>query len=102
MPTRFLDGPPSSRSWIPWGGGRKHCPGQHLASTEMSTVLKLALGSLDVLPAARRPEPTRWRSVIVTPGRGAQVVLHRRQRLFFGPDDSEKMFLFIPNDLSNR
>lgn len=83
LPTRFLDGPPPSRTWLPWGGGRKHCPGHHLASLEMSTVLKIALESLDVLPAARKPESARWRSVIVTPGKGAQVVLHRRPHLFF-------------------
>jgi len=79
-PERFLEGQPHPEAWLPWGGGRKRCPGSHLAMLEMKTVLRTALESVTVSPAARRMERPRWRSVIVTPHAGSRVVLHRRVR----------------------
>jgi cytochrome P450 len=79
-PERFLEGQPSPQAWMPWGGGRKRCPGSHLAMLEMKTVLRTALESMTVSPASRRMERPRWRSVIVTPHAGSRVVLHRRER----------------------
>jgi cytochrome P450 len=79
-PERFLEAPPDSRTWLPWGGGRKRCPGVHLAQLEMKLVLRTALERMTVEPASRRPERPRWRSVIVTPHAGSLVVL-RRHRL---------------------
>lgn len=79
-PERFLEGQPSPQAWLPWGGGRKRCPGSHLAMVEMKTVLRTALESVTVSPASRRMEHPRWRSVIVTPHAGSRVVLHGRER----------------------
>jgi cytochrome P450 len=78
-PERFLDAPPSTYTWLPWGGGRKRCPGLHLATLEMKTVLRTVLTTMTVRPAAGRMEHPRWRSVIVTPHAGSRVVLHRRR-----------------------
>jgi len=64
--------------WLPWGGGRKRCPGRHLATLEMETVLRTALASFRIRPAQREIERPRWRSVIVTPHAGCRVVLHPR------------------------
>jgi cytochrome P450 len=77
-PERFLEGQPSPHAWLPWGGGRKRCPGSHLAILEMKTVLRTVLRSVTVSPASRRMERPRWRSVIVTPHAGSRVVLRRR------------------------
>lgn len=77
-PERFLDRPPQPHLWLPWGGGRRRCPGVHMAVLEMKTVLRTVLESATVLPAARHMERARWRSVIVTPHAGARVVLSRR------------------------
>jgi cytochrome P450 len=77
-PERFLDAPPQPRLWLPWGGGRKRCPGLHLATLEMKTVLRTVLASTTVLPASRRMERPRWRSVIVTPHAGSRAVLGPR------------------------
>jgi cytochrome P450 len=79
-PERFLEGQPSPQTWLPWGGGRKRCPGSHLAMLEMKTVLRTALESMTVNPASRRMERPRWRSVIVTPHAGSRVVLRGRER----------------------
>ncbi len=79
-PERFLEGQPSPYTWLPWGGGRRRCPGSHLAMLEMKTVLRTVLESMTVSPASRRMEHPRWRSVIVTPHAGSRVVLSRRNR----------------------
>jgi cytochrome P450 len=78
MPERFLGAEPPPEVWMPWGGGRKRCPGHHLAVLEMQIVLRTVLSALDVLPVVGQLETARWRSVIVTPGRGSRIVLRRR------------------------
>ncbi len=79
-PERFLGRTPDPRMWIPWGGGRKRCPGRHMAILEMKTVLRTVLAERTVHPASRRMEGPRWRSVIVTPHAGSRVILRRRDR----------------------
>ena len=79
-PERFLDAPPRPEVWLPWGGGRKRCPGHHLAMLEMRIVLASVLRELELAPTGRRVETARWRSVIVTPGRGARVLFRKRER----------------------
>jgi cytochrome P450 len=78
-PERFIGAPPARFEWLPWGGGRKRCPGQHLAMLEMKTVLRTVLASMTLRPAGGRIEHPRWRSVIVTPHAGSRVVLHPRR-----------------------
>jgi cytochrome P450 len=79
-PERFLEGQPSPFTYLPWGGGRRRCPGSHLALLEMKTVLRTVLETMTVDPASRRIERPRWRSVIVTPHAGSRVVLRSRER----------------------
>jgi cytochrome P450 len=80
-PERFLCSPPRARAWLPWGGGRKRCLGQHLALLEMRTVLRTALAARLIAPASARVERARWRTVMVTPDAGSRVILRRRPRL---------------------
>jgi cytochrome P450 len=83
-PERFLDAPPRPDVWMPWGGGRKRCPGHHLAMLEMRTVLETVLGDFELVPVGEKIETARWRSVIVTPGRGSRIMLRKRHRGFSG------------------
>jgi len=78
-PERFLGAHPATSTWLPWGAGRKRCPGLHLAMLEMKTVLRTVLASMTVRPAGARIEHPRWRSVIVTPHAGSRVVLDPRR-----------------------
>jgi cytochrome P450 len=78
LPERFMQAPPQPQVWLPWGGGRKRCPGAHLATLEMKTVLRTVLSTATVHAATGRMERPRWRSVIVTPRGGSRVVLRRR------------------------
>jgi cytochrome P450 len=77
-PERFLGETPQAGTWLPWGAGRKRCPGRHLALLEMRTVLRDVLSTRLVLPAGRRIEHPRWRSAILTPHAGSRVILRRR------------------------
>jgi cytochrome P450 len=79
-PERFLEGPARNYTWMPWGGGRKRCPGLHMATLEMRAVLRNVLAEMTVHPASQHMEGPRWRNVIVTPRAGARVVLRRRGR----------------------
>ncbi len=78
-PERFIDSSPSALVWRPWGGGRRRCLGQQLASLEMRTVSREVLATHEVRPASRRIERARWRSAIVAPHAGARVVLSTRK-----------------------
>jgi cytochrome P450 len=78
LPERFLCDAPEPSTWLPWGGGRKRCPGHRLATLELQSVLRATLATRAVLPASRRVERARWRSVIVTPGSGGRVLLKAR------------------------
>jgi cytochrome P450 len=78
-PERFLGARAQAPTWLPWGGGRKRCPGHHLATAEMRTVLRAMLAEHDILPTSPHIERARWRSVIVTPHAGSRIVLHRRR-----------------------
>lgn len=79
-PERFLKAPPSPKTWLPWGGGRRRCLGQHLATLEMETVLRAVVALRRVLPASPRIERARWRTVLVAPHAGSRVVLCPRRR----------------------
>jgi cytochrome P450 len=78
-PERFLHASPRLEVWLPWGGGRKRCPGHHLAMLEMRIVLETMLRDFELRPIGCKLETARWRSVIVTPGAGARIVLRKRR-----------------------
>jgi len=73
-PERFLDEPPGTYTWIPFGGGRRRCLGASFAMLEMKLVLKAALSG-DTLQPADRAERTRRRSITISPRDGAPTVL---------------------------
>ncbi len=79
-PERFIDEAQQSRTWLPWGGGRKHCLGRHFALLEVQSILREVLASRRVLPASDRIERPRWRSAILVPHAGGRVILRERRR----------------------
>lgn len=80
-PERFLQAHTNTYTWLPWGGGPRRCPGVHLATLEMKTVLRTVLSTTVLRPTSGQIERPRWRSVIVTPSAGSRIVLHRRVRV---------------------
>jgi cytochrome P450 len=76
-PERFLDEPPGTYTWIPFGGGRRRCLGASFAIQEMKIVLAAVLRRFDLQPIGA-PETTRRRSITFSPSRGATVMLRAR------------------------
>jgi cytochrome P450 len=79
-PERFLGAAAQSRTWLPWGGGRKHCLGRHFALLEVKAVLREVLSLRTVRAASPKMEGPRWRSAILVPRAGGQVILSRRKQ----------------------
>jgi cytochrome P450 family 135 len=79
-PERFLDKPPGTYTWIPFGGGVRRCLGASFAQFEMKVVLRELVSRLDL--RAARPEPERRvrRAIVFAPRRGGEIVVERRGR----------------------
>ncbi len=77
-PERFLGEQRQPRTYLPWGGGRKHCLGRHFALLEVKTILQQVLSTRTVLPASRRIEQPRWRSAVLVPRDGGRVIMRKR------------------------
>jgi cytochrome P450 len=77
-PERFVDQPPGTYTWIPFGGGRRRCLGASFAMVEMRIVLRAILGTCTVRPAGDGFEVARRRNITISPADGASVVLGRR------------------------
>ena len=77
-PERFLEQPPGTYTWIPFGGGRRRCIGASFAMLEMEIVIRTVLGAFQLQPAADGHERPRRRNITVRPGGGARVLLRER------------------------
>jgi cytochrome P450 len=75
-PERFLEGPPGTYTWIPFGGGRRRCLGASFALLEMKIALRTVLERFSLTPVGAQPERTRRRSITISPAGGGRVVLH--------------------------
>jgi cytochrome P450 len=79
QPERFLDRPPATYTWIPFGGGVRRCIGAAFAELEMRVVLETILRRFDLRPAGRRPETVARRNVTFSPKNGTRIVVRRRR-----------------------
>jgi cytochrome P450 len=79
MPERFLREAPQPGTFLPWGLGRKRCPGRQFALIEIRSVLRRALSTWQVLPARDRIERPRWRTALLTPHAGSKIILRTRR-----------------------
>jgi cytochrome P450 len=77
-PERFLERPPETYTFLPFGGGRRRCLGASFAMLEMRVVLRELLATCDLDPIAAPIERARRRSITVSPQRGATVTLRAR------------------------
>jgi cytochrome P450 len=84
-PERFLERPPGTYTWLPFGGGRRRCLGASFAMLEMKIVLRAVLERCELTPARAEPETARRRSITISPSRGAEVILHERARAHDAP-----------------
>jgi cytochrome P450 len=73
-PERFLNRPPSTYAWIPFGGGVRRCLGAAFAEMEMRIVLTAILRERVLRPATRSAERVARRNVTFSPRHGTRIV----------------------------
>ena len=76
-PERFLDEPPGTYTWLPFGGGMRRCLGASFAQFEARTVLHTVLMSVE-LEALGGDERVGRRGFTLVPRDGARVRVVRR------------------------
>jgi cytochrome P450 family 135 len=72
-PERFLENPPTTYGWIPFGGGVRRCLGAAFAELEARVVLQTVLRECDLRAASTRPETITRRNVTLAPRHGTRV-----------------------------
>jgi cytochrome P450 len=78
-PERFLDHPPDTYAWIPFGGGVRRCLGAAFAEFEMRTVVQGVLSRARLRTATATPERAARRNVTLSPRHGTPVILVDRR-----------------------
>jgi len=78
-PERFLDEPPGTYTWIPFGGGRRRCIGASFAMLEMQIVIRTVLTHRELQPTQDGAEHASRRNIAVRPDRGAVTALSERR-----------------------
>ncbi|MCO5971391.1 cytochrome P450 [Actinoallomurus soli] len=77
-PSRFLGVRPDLYQWIPFGGGRRRCPGAAFATMEMNVVLRTVLRHFTLMPTTEPGERRHSRGVANAPAKGGVAVVRRR------------------------
>ncbi len=75
LPERFLENPPGTYTWIPFGGGVRRCLGAAFAQFEMAVVLKELVKRHQIRPFREGSERPFRRAITETPRHDAEVVL---------------------------
>jgi len=74
-PQRFLDTPPGTYTWLPFGGGVRRCLGASFALVEARVVLAEVLRRVAVSAPQDRSERVSRRAITLTPGRAAEICI---------------------------
>jgi cytochrome P450 len=74
-PERFLETPPGTYTWIPFGGGVRRCLGASFAQQEMTIVLRELVARRMVRPTDPASERNFRRAITETPRHNTEVVL---------------------------
>jgi cytochrome P450 family 135 len=78
-PERFLEEPPDTYAWVPFGGGVRRCLGAAFAEFEMRIVLREVLTRCELHKANPKPEKIGRRNITLSPKHGTPVVVTDRQ-----------------------
>jgi cytochrome P450 len=74
-PKRFLEDPPDTYSWIPFGGGIRRCLGASFALYELKVVIPAILRNARLRASGGSPESITRRAITFVPSRDAMVVV---------------------------
>jgi cytochrome P450 family 135 len=75
LPERFLESPPGTYTWIPFGGGVRRCLGGPFAQFEMQVVLSELVRRRTLSPARTGDERVYRRAITETPRHDAEVLV---------------------------
>jgi cytochrome P450 len=87
-PERFLDRPPTTYGWIPFGGGVRRCLGAAFAELEMRVVLSTILRRRVLHAASPHAEQATRRNVTLSPRHGTRVYASLRPEAPHHPADT--------------
>ena len=73
LPERFLDRPPTTYGWIPFGGGVRRCLGAAFAELEMRVLLSTILRRRVLHTASPDAERPTTRNVTLSPKHGTRI-----------------------------
>src|SRR6185369_3334216 len=76
-PERFLDAPPDTYEWIPFGGGTRRCIGAAFATMEMNVVLRRMVQTFELVTTDEPGEHWHNRGVAYAPAKGGIAVVRR-------------------------
>jgi cytochrome P450 family 135 len=74
-PERFLETPPGTYTWIPFGGGTRRCIAAPYAQLEMKRVLREVLAAVDLKPVDTRGERVSKAAISFSPGEKGLVMV---------------------------
>ena len=78
LPERFLEQGPDKHTWIPFGGGVRHCLGRSLATYEMKYILSTLVQQFRFAPGLEHDEDVHRRGIQWIPKDGCRLVLEER------------------------
>jgi cytochrome P450 len=78
LPERFLERPPGTYTWIPFGGGTRRCLAASYAEMEMKRVLRTVLSEVELRPVDSDSERARRSAISFSPDKRARVVAEPR------------------------
>jgi cytochrome P450 len=77
-PERFLERPPGTYTWIPFGGGTRRCLAASFAEMEMKGVLRTVLRTVDLRLVETRSERIRKSAISFSPDQRGRVIVEPR------------------------
>lgn len=77
-PERFLERPPGTYTWIPFGGGVRRCLAASFATQEMKRTIAAVLGEVELRAAVSGSERVARSSIAFAPDRHAVAIVTRR------------------------
>jgi cytochrome P450 len=86
LPERFLQQPPGTYTWIPFGGGVRRCLGAAFAQFEMQVVLRELLLRRTLTPSRPESERVYRRAITETPRHDAEVLVAHAAQVSPAPE----------------
>jgi cytochrome P450 family 135 len=81
VPERFLERPPGTYTWIPFGGGVRRCLAASYAELEMKRVVRTVLGEVELHPVGDGSERATRSAISFSPDKRTRVVAEPRARV---------------------